>query len=424
MKLSAFLSTAFRHRFRAQLIKNRKTMIAISVMQLAGICAVPAFALYLGSIFTDTAAPRIYESAYSSGKLLTVFSYIWAFPILTAAVTLVLAACEAVTQFRYLHRKPDTDTVLALPLTRTQLFAADWLSGLVTVAAPVILASSAAALIMLFSDAKRVITPDIAQSFIPQPVPVLSGYYDPLQTPDFYLPFYLYSVTDFSLLERFISAYIPAVIMIYTFTVSVSVCCGTVFESAVYTVLSGTVLTLFPAALKTAFRASVPNSEYFWPLAESEVISPFGGIIRIVCSVLPDAGIQMNGSTGTYRHWALLHILTALIYLAAAWILFSKRKAEDTEKPFAYPALFYVVSFLITGSLVFLFASYSGRKFSDRDFAGYLPVPFAAAAVIFLVMLAVKDRGPAFRNPLRQILFFLCSFAVSALVSVSLIIAD
>ena len=120
-------NTYLSKRFRMKMKQNTKIFIVTLLLQLLGIpAAMICGSMVSGHYISDFATVNSYEYLYKLSL------YILAAAVLSGVFT-------AVKTFSYLHSRSDTDITLSLPLSRKQLFLADYLSGFLTYIIPYII---------------------------------------------------------------------------------------------------------------------------------------------------------------------------------------------------------------------------------------------------------------------------------------------
>lgn len=400
MNTSDTKSSAFITRFRAKLDKDKKYFAPLMLMQMLGMPLMALVSAWYGSSIMNTYNTAPEELRMQTETPDAVFMAVSVISGTAAAAAILTCILLALSNFRYLYRKTESDMNMALPVNRTQMFMADFFSGLITCLIPLVIAAALTSAIVWFS-------PDHCFR-IPSMLSEMLGLEDDPVLTD--LGYTLSHEAASGILYRLI----PSVTMIYTFTVLVSVMCGTLFETVIYLAGSNIAATAFLVSLEDLIMTSVPNFSYrsFDNITyEAERIVPAGTLLH----VLP-------GHEYGEANWFVSVILFTVLYFIPAWKLFLARKAERTSEPFAYSAFFYIVSALITGTVSnAMMLSFFLDCFLTPT--AFLAVIFTAA-VIFAVMLLIRFRGIHIKHPARQLVFFISSAALSAVVFYSVTETD
>lgn len=407
----------FRTHLKARLDTNTKSFVPVLILQLLGFPQIAATSLYISGFFQEERIKKDKIEDMIDLNLSTICTVSVMVALFSMAVLIILAVSGGFSAFRYLHRKPETDEIFSLPVTKKQLFAADYLSGLSVHLIPGLAAALLSALLLWITPghklwASRYSAIDLANL-------ILAGGRS-------WSSSILSVTTDFSAFMSSASDFVITIVMVYTFAVLSSVCCGKRQEAVSYFLVSGISLTSFAALFKIITEQSIlNNATAYFVFSDAELFSPFGGIIRLIrnsCFTSSDSYLFRMVSyyigesipPDSHTDWPVWHLFFAAVYLFAAYTVFLKRKAEDTSEPFAFPVFFYASSFLVTGTIVFMLAAISIRNVYSYEFALSLAVSLIISAVIFLIMQLIKNRGIKIKKSGKQAVFFLCSFNICA----------
>jgi len=407
--------SAFRTHLRTKLKKNMKSFVSLLILNMLGFPLIAAASLYASQYFRDD--DTVYDivseqtvSALNKTFYFSCFSFIAAAAALVAVI--IITFSSALSDFRYLHSRESSDTAFSLPLTKKQLFAADLILGLGTILIPAVIAAVIAAILFLITPGHFLYLPDTN----------FGNYENFTSFPSVKTLCHRIEISDFAELP---ADFIAVLLMLYAFMLLMTVCCGTGIESVYCFFVSGTALTAFTAFFRILLNNSVLNSaDNYYPFREAECFSPFGGIIHVLeKSALIGFSVPWFDNwpepDPRFNFWLPKHILYAVIYILAAGILFTKRPAEAASRPFAVPSLFFITSFLITGTVTFFFADSFPYSVFTFVFAVILLVSLGISAAVFLVMLFAKYRGIQIKKLGRQALFFICSYLIAAALTVS-----
>lgn len=289
--------------------------------------------------------------------------------VLTTGAAALAGILCALSAMPYLYKKSVVDMRLSLPMTTLQRFVSDFLSGLATYTLPFIGSSIITMLLTLLGhilcDGKT-----------------------------FFMNSYDTTGWECHAFEEAAPVLIKGIIgglalmlMFYTLTLLVSACCGSIFECVCYTILAnglipGTIAVTV-AALLSDVRGLVPESYLALLIPYT---SPVGGCIGLVMalqnSVYP-AVVKEGVNTITYGKWLGIFFLVTLVLIVCTYLIYRKRKAEDTGNPIVYGALFHVIMTLGTACIVFAFCAGNGE-----------PVPMVIiTAIIYFLFSVIRRRG-------------------------------
>lgn len=290
---------------------------------------------------------------------------------ITLCAAMLTAVVYALFQFSYLYRREIVDMHYSLPLSNNQRFFADYLSGLAGYLLPA-LVSAAVSAIIVFIGAKLI----------------------PATADDNFI--------------KMVYASIPigiiAMIQFYTLCVLAVSFCGSLFES-IFSVV-GIIVTIPSTVI--AVLANIISSNDFG--LDNDVFltsnfftstNPIGAVIYWGYMV-SDIGGTINNDflIASFVRWSVAAAVTTVVFLLGAWLLYSRRKAEDVSKPYVFSSCYYVIMGLITFAVLTLF-----RQMNANMIAGII-----VTAVVWLVMEVIRRRG------FRKIWTFSVSFGVSLIV--------
>lgn len=281
---------------------------------------------------------------------------------------LLTAIVYALFQFSYLFRKEIVDMHYSLPLSNNQRFFADYLSGLTGYLLPAIVSSAVSAVIVC-----------IGAKLIP-------------------------AAADDNFIQMvYTSIPIGIIIMIqfYTLCVLAVSFCGSLFESilsviGVIVVIPSAVIAVF--ANITASNDFGLNDEVFLTSNFLTSTNPIGAVIHWL-TMIDDISIGISAdliTVGNVR-WSVAEAVTTIAFLLAAWLIYSRRRAEDVSKPYVFSSYYYVMMGLVTFAVLTLF-----RHMNANMIAGII-----ITAILWLVMEVIRHRG------FKKIWTFTVGFGVS-----------
>lgn len=244
----------------------------------------------------------------------------------TIILSILLGAVIAMINFSYLYRKTIVDMHHSLPLTTTQRFFADFLSGLAIYILPVI---GAIILSLGILGVGSIIT---NMSDIWTNVPLI-------------------------LSEAFVM--VMAMLLLYAISVFALAFCGNTFE-AIFSIFS--FMIMLPSTVGCVWLALV-HSAPFGISGESiffknifSSTSPIGTFAFFLQHM--DSSFESSSSDfWMYCKWMVITFIVFLIYIAAAYLLYRFRKAESVSKPYVYKSFFYTIMTMAVFCILSLFIS-------------------------------------------------------------------
>lgn len=319
--------------FRYKLFKNKNLLILSFILSLL---AIPLFAVcscVCTGILNDFIKIGVYDSDNVSETLGTVNTIIMSGTVIAVAscvILLVMTFVVSNTMFNYNLRKCDGDMYLSLPLTTTQRFFVDLLSGSVICILPVLLTGAVSAVVTSVS--KITLSDKITEVF--------NNGDCSSAVESFYLSAnsILYkNVADVTLYLMIVSVIILT--LVYAFSVMINACTGRTADSVIYSVLGMLVIALFMFSVISILKgrlATVSTDEEIFSLAM--LAAPLGPAFSFVGSLLNALMHEKSGidtehdmfSVFSVRNITLLAV-SLIIYLVIAYLATRFRKAEKTE---------------------------------------------------------------------------------------------
>lgn len=350
-------------RIKQKLRENIKAFIIILILQILG--------LPLISVIT----PVFYYRAATIPD-----AYIYDHPdiyISISVISVILAVLSGIIivlrNFSYLYKKTEVDMNLSLPLTSSQRFLSDFFSGLAVYIIPYVIA-------VILS----MISLGIGNSVYPE--------------------FYNENLEGISLIHCVICILL-VMIMLYTLTALVTVCCGNMFETFVYTILiNGIIPVFFYIANFIIFsvRSNDKTVLHIETLGVVMTTSPFGGVLKLAeyTNVLPEITTHSHVFEATDNIWFVRYSIVIIIFFFSTFFLYNRRKAEDVSKPFVFSFIYYSFAFALTVCI-------SGMLFWSRQYVNAIVI----SAVIFAVLEIIRNRG--LKHVVKAGLYFASTIAVS-----------
>lgn len=318
----------FGKRFLSDIVENKKILIVNFVLELLGLPVVSIIALIFAGLEQrrDTLSSVEFERQY-------MYLYLLLIPFLliaigTILISLMLGFVIALFHFNYLYRKSVVDMHYSLPLSNTQRFFADYLSGLGIYLVPVIISVILSFMIL-----------GAGSMFVD-----LSDYW---------------SIIPSVIKAGFIV--IVGMILLYTLSVFSIVFCGSTFEAifgilALNVMIPSTIACVWLAVINTSTYGMVGENIFSSPIFTST--SPLGAVVFFFMyffnSVDSDASSFYNTM---YIRWMAITLVVIVLYLLVAFLLYKLRKAESVSKPYVYKSFFYIVCTMAVFCIMSLFIS-------------------------------------------------------------------
>ncbi|MDE5569236.1 MAG: hypothetical protein K2I82_01095, partial [Ruminococcus sp.] len=363
-------------RYLNNLRGNSKNFIVNIVLELLGLPVLSVIAIigfYYDNKDNMTAAEEAIQDAVMMGCI--------PFAILaccTLAVSILMGSMIALSQYSYLYKKTITDMNYSLPLSTTQRFFADYLSGF-TIYIGIPLVSVTLSLGILGVGSIFVNMSDMWKE----------------------MPFIL----------SLVFIVIIAMIQYYTMAIFSLSFCGNTFESH-FSIIAFTLM--IPATIGCLWGAITTGSA-FGMTAEAILTkgiftstNPIGAatfFFRYGETYFDEDGTAVS----MYAKWVAVILIVTALYLGGAYLLQRFRKAEDVSKPYVYRSFFYTIMtmgtfcvlslfimtelFIIAGIVICAVVWFIMEVITRRGFKKFwtAPVAFAAAVISVLGICWVCD---------------------------------
>lgn len=346
------------HNFECGVKSKTKLAIIIGILHLA---AAPAVII---AMIAEIYSKHIYDYEDAFAVICVV----------TTALAGFLGIFLAIDSFSCLHTRSVVDMKMSLPLTAKQRFFSNYLSGLVMYIGPFLAAQIVSLLCM-------------AYGFIFMEGRTFQSYQGTgLNNEPVYLE---YVCHDFSgsmpILLKLILCGVLTMLMLYTLTVLVTVCCGSKFESIAYTILINIIIPL------TIFLCYMSMFQDLFGINVRSIIaqlvmhtSPAGGI---VAAIFWNFGTPYVGNRELelpqYWTWAVIYLLLTAAMGAAAYFLYTKRRAEQVSKPFVFKLIYYIIS---SAAVFCIYSLFYGNDM------GLVPA-IITTAIVYLILEVATNRG-------------------------------
>lgn len=347
------------HNWRQNIAGDKKLFIILSILH---IFAAPAVILAM-IIF-------IYSGSGVSGDA-DVYLVIGG---ITTALAGFLGIFPAVDSFSCLHKRSVVDMKLSLPMTAKQRFFSNYLSGLFTYIVPFLGAQAVSLLLMgygfIFMEGRT--------------------FYETYYDADGELVKNPYVCDIFSeaapILFKLILCGLLAMLMLYTVTVLVTVCCGSKFESIAYTILINALIPLTVVCVTYSIFSNLYGVEPVTAMYKIISYTSVAGAIFVAAEWVTGEEIMAYGRDDwlNYGVWALVYLLIIAAIGALAFFLYRKRRAEQVSKPFVFKLVYYMTVTCAMVCMVSLLIVDSG--------AGVVPA-IIITAIVYMIFEVVANRG-------------------------------
>lgn len=338
--------TRFLKNFILSMKNSRKILIFISVLQLLGLPL-------LGTILLVAAA--------NEGEIGVSGSAFMLISVFCLAAALLCGIFIAVSNFSYLYKKSQVDMIYSLPIKKKHKFLSDYISGLAVYIVPYIIGCIFFNLIILGG---IICIPEMNELFGEEQ-----------------------SIMPIIWQAEF--AGLLVMTMIYTLSVLVLCCCGTLFESIMNIFMINGIIPGGIGVVAAMFFANLYGVPIFETVAPMlGYTSPIGAVIYMF-HVLETQEENMYNSDifcingATYGKWVAFFLLFTVLYFALTMFLYHRRKAEDVSKPYAFKLLYYILITVITMAIS-LFARY--------DFSTVFPI-IIFSLIIYMIFEVITNRG-------------------------------
>lgn len=337
-------------RYLNNLRGNSKNLIVNIILEILGLPVLSVIAIigfYYDNKENMTAAEEVMQDAVMAGCI--PFGII---ACCTLAGSVLMGSVIALAQYSYLYKKTITDMNYSLPLSTTQRFFADYLSGF-TIYIGIPLVSVAFSLGILGVGSIFVNMTEMWKE----------------------MPFIL----------SLVFIVITAMIQYYTMAVFALSFCGNTFESH-FSILAFAIM--IPATIGCLWGAITKSSAF--GMTASAILTK-----GIFTSTNPIGaaffffryGEAYSNEDGTafpmYMKWLGFTLIMTAIYLGGAYLLQRFRKAEDVSKPYVYRSFFYAIMTMGTFCVLSLFIMLDA----------FIVAGIVICAVIWFIMEIITRRG-------------------------------
>ena len=366
------------HNGRQNIIANFKLMVVIFILHIM-------------------AAPMLIISAmiqmFENGKAFDLDIYA-VIAVFTTGMGAAAGLICALSVFSYLYKKTDVDMRMGLPMSTSQRFVSDFLSGLFIYIVPFAAAQIITWILMLIGhlgfDGKTF---------------YIHSNDDPIEVTSSWTCDVFSTAAPF--LWRIIIGGILLMVMFYTVTVFVASLCGNIFESIGYNILLNILVPLVAYMLISAVMDNAPGvSIDRYAYKTISLCGPFGGVAGLVLS-LNDIYYEDNNrifaAYYTYPQWCGLFLLITVLLGAGTYLIYRQRRAEDTGKPVVFGAFYHVILTMAMFCICY--------SFMIDDGAEVIPM-LIVTAVVYFVFHVVRNRG--FGHIIKGIVIYVLTMGVAS----------
>lgn len=349
-KSPSFFGKRFKNNFRG----NKRNFVVHLIMSILGLpllAVVALIACYNEHQYYNLKA--ISEEVYDSITAgCSAFTFVG---VLCFIISIFFGITLALNNFKYLYKKSITDMNYALPLSGTQRFFADYLSGFTMYIATIVGA------IILSIAILAIGTPIVGEKLMA----------------DFW--------QNFDIVLKVIFIAVIGLIQFYTLTVLSIVFCGNTFESFfsifAFNVLIPAAIACVWVALCQSYSYGIDPTAIFYNNLFTST-SPIGAVTFFFTFA---ESFYYSDSFGTfiYAKWIIITLAVTAIYLIAAYLLYRHRKAEDVSKPYVYKTAFYAIMTMGTFCVLSLFI----------NFGGFLAAGILLCGIVWFIMEVITRRG-------------------------------
>lgn len=344
MSLRRIKASGFWVNYKLGFKNNKKILIIITVLQLI---AMPLFSAVL---VTECLA----GDDYNSENTLSYFMLIACFGIVLATLAGIVVA---INNFSYLYKKTQVDMIYSLPIKASHRFFSDFLSGLSVYTLPYIGSFLIAVLILLGGSACD------------------TELYTDLFDNRIMLTFFQFALCGLLIM-----------VMLYTLTVLVITCCGSLFEIIFNTMIMNGLIPGIIMIISYIFFGDLYGVSIYDTAANiMGHTSPLGGVIYIIYYSVESAvstDYMVIGAV-TLIKWILIFSLVTAGMMMLSMVLYLRRKAEDVSKPYVYKFLYYIVITSVTISICSI-----ARASADTIFA-----VIVFSAIVYFIFEVIANRG-------------------------------
>ena len=325
---------------------------------------------------------------------------------ISAVVLFILTIVVSNVMFSYNLKKCDGDMYLPLPLTTTQRFFADLISGSVICILPLLLTG-------IVSTAMAALSGVTLTSKIDEMLDK-SGSILNIQE--------LHAATNKMLFKDIVGvagyiliASVIVLLLVYAFCVMVNACAGRTADSVIYSLLGMIVAALFITAgisiVMGRVTSYLTNEEMF---SLAMLAAPLGTVFSFVGSFVAGNSYDMYSVDGVLDRHDIFTVFSLrnmtvvavifVIYLGLAYLATRLRKAEKTGSPFVFELPYHIITL---GLVMSLFAWITGVT----GLNSHNTTSFVTSIVISVILyfFAELTHGRKFRKMWQSLIRYVCA---------------
>ena len=283
----------------------------------------------------------------------------------------------AITFFRELYDKQQTDLRFSLPMSASQRFLSQYLSGLAVYLVPFVIAQIFSVILLFIGhmafDGKTIVVESLSSNTA-EPVTWYCN---------------IFSETLIPCSIKLIFGGMIIMLMLYTIFIFAMTCCGSLFETLAYGTISegaASVLILF-------FHNYVMDTKGFGMAFSGKLfdlmgcISPSGGVYGLITTLDYYSDVIVGTRKQSFAAWAVPMLIITAVFFVGALLLYRRRKAEMTGKPFAFRPFFYVILFVISACTAMMMSGFE----SDTK-RSVVPI-ICGTAIVYILLEIASNRG-------------------------------
>lgn len=317
-KSESMMFIRMRHNFK----QNKKWFILSCILQFLGF---PVFALMYYVIEVAENSYKMigdanYIRAQESGNKIEELVILQGISMIFFCVAILVSIFIVINIFSYLHQKTKTDMIMSLPMSTKQRFWSDFLSGLVMYVLPYLFSLIPTGIIL----------------------GILDSEYGVANVTGIDMKIIIFSFVYVFLIMLMLYAYILFVLM----------CCGTLRGTITYIIATNVIIPAFFFVISTCIATFSDNEidSLYAMINYINISSPFGGLFFRVL-LYDTVSSRLCNDTYVMVTWGVKYIIVTMVIIFIAYLLYKKRKSEDTGKFLVYKFIYHVLGVMIVIAL-------------------------------------------------------------------------
>lgn len=286
--------------------QSKKWFVLACVLQLLGL---PVFVI-MSYVITFA------ENSHNNEELVILQGI----SVIFFCLAMLVSVFIEINVFSYLHQKNKTDMIMSLPITTKQRFWSDFLSGLLMYVLPYLFSLIPTGIILGILNSKydldRIIGMDLK-----------------------------------TIIFSFIALFL-IMIMLYAFILLALVCCGTLRGAITYIIALNAIIPLFFLIIGLCVSELNYLVDSFYAVINyMDITSPAGGFAYLGALLYDDSVGGIFYDTYVMISWGVKYVIFIVIVIFVAYLLYKKRKNEDTGKFLIYDFIYHILAIMIIVSL-------------------------------------------------------------------------